>query len=61
MPESEALRVVLSFPVSSTMNSLFISWFYPDSSAHLDEHSCPEDEVDDDELMLNVLRCQLTY
>ena len=31
---------------------------------HLDFHTAPElwrKEVDDDEVMLNVLRCQLTY
>ena len=31
---------------------------------HLDSHTAPElcnKSVDDDELMLNVLRCQLTY
>ena len=33
---------------------------------HLDSHTAPElssggDDDDDDELMLNVLRCQLTY
>ena len=30
---------------------------------HLDSHTAPElcTEADDDEVMLNVLRCQLTY
>ena len=28
---------------------------------HLDSHTAPELILDDDEVMLNVLRCQLTY
>ena len=32
-------------------------------NGHLDSHTAPElcTEADDDEVMLNVLRCQLTY